>query len=182
MDTNENDLTTAPAEVTEETKVEETKVQETDEAKLSRLKRQYEQQLKRMGVEPEEKPAKAEKTQDLDYGQKAYLVANGIKGSEEMTLVQDIMKNTGKSLDEVLESKYFQAELKEMREIKASAEAVPDSSKRSQNTAKDQVDYWIAKGELPPADQPQLRQAVVEAKIKAQRSSATFSSNPVVGG
>jgi len=179
--TNDNDSieTETIDEPTEEVVVEEKKEveKESDEARLARLKRQYQQQAKKMGLDTEEKS----KLKDLDYGQKAYLVANGIKGAEEMSIVQDIMKSTGKDLDAVLESKYFQAELKELRSLKASEAAIPDGSKRSGQQTRDSVEYWIAKGELPPADQIELRRKVVNAKIASHSVKNVFSSNPIQG-
>ena len=124
------------------------------------------------------KPAeqKVNKSNDLDYGQKAFLVANGVKESDEMKLVKGVMQETGKSLEDVLSSKYFQAELKEMRDLKASSNAIPNG-KRSGTASQDSVDYWIAKGELPPASDRELRQKVVNARIKKNDNKGVFYNN-----
>lgn len=120
------------------------------------------------------------KSSDLDYGQKAFLIANGVKGTEEIDLVKTVMANTGKSLDDVLESKYFQAELKEMRDAKTFQDAVPDGSKRSNQSASSTVEYWIAKGELPPASERELRKEVVNARLKSDTNKNQFTDTPVV--
>lgn len=112
------------------------------------------------------------KTGDFDYGQKAFLVANGVKSSDEMSLVKDIMKDTGKSLDQVLESKYFTKELEELREARRTSQAIPNSSKRSTNSSRDSVEYWVAKGELPT--DRELRSKVVKAKWKADSQRNIF--------
>ena len=128
------------------------------------------------------KPKTKEDTGKLDYAQKAFLVANGIKGADEHQLAIDTMKNSGKDLDEVIESKFFMSELREMRAAKAVADATPPSpTARPSSSPKSDVDYWIAKGELPPADQPKLRQEVVNAKMKAQSDGSPFTKNPIVG-
>lgn len=119
---------------------------------------------------------KVNKSNDLDYGQKAFLVANGVKESDEMKLVKGVMQDTGKSLEDVLSSKYFQAELKEMRDLKASSNAIPNG-KRSGTASQDSVDYWIAKGELPPASDRELRQKVVNARIKKNDNKGVFYNN-----
>ncbi len=119
---------------------------------------------------------KVNKSNDLDYGQKAFLVANGVKESDEMKLVKGVMQETGKSLEDVLSSKYFQAELKEMRDLKASSNAIPNG-KRSGTASQDSVDYWIAKGELPPASDRELRQKVVNARIKKNDNKGVFYNN-----
>jgi len=129
-------------------------------------------------VEAQKEP-EGKKSGELDYGQKAYLVANGIKGVEEFGLVQRIMSETGKDLDSVMESKYFQAELKDSRELAAAQQATPSSTKRAGSNARDSVDYWMAKGELPPADQADLRRKVVNARMKVDTDGTKFTDNPV---
>jgi len=110
----------------------------------------------------ERTPKESKKSDELDYGQKAYLVANDIKSADEIKLVQTVMKDTGKTLEQVLESKYFQAELKEKRDLKVTDEATPTNSKRSNQGVKDSVDYWIAKGELP--EDRELKMKVIAAR------------------
>lgn len=154
------------------------KPEETPEAKRARLTRQLEQLDKKYPVAKDEKKS-SKKSDDLDYGQKAYLVANGIKG-DEMNVVKEFMANTGKSLDDALDNKYLQAELKEFREAKATAAAVPGNTKRSGQSGASTVEYWIAKGELPPASDRELRQKVVNARIKSESNTSMFTSNPVV--
>ena len=119
------------------------------------------------------------KEKGFDYAQKAFMKVNDVT-SKEYPLVQDIMDATGKDLDEVLESKYFRAEQKELREAEASADAIPDGTKRSAQTSRDKVDYWLAKGEMPPADQVQLRRDYVNAKLKKAEDVSKFSDKPVV--
>lgn len=179
---NENEVIVTPTEevTTTETTTEPKKdFVETPEAKRARLQRQLEQHNKKYPV-VEEESTKKSKSNDLDYGQKAYLVANGIKGADETKLVQDIMSNTGKSLDEILESKYFQSELKELREDMASKNAVVTDSKRTNQTTDDSVEYWLAKGELPPESERELRLKVVNARLKKEGSGNAFTSNSVV--
>lgn len=119
------------------------------------------------------------KKEGFDYAEKAYLKASGIT-PDEFPLVQEVMQATGKSLDETLEAKYFQAELKERREAKASKDAIPTGSKRSTSSARDSVDYWLAKDELPPADQRELRQKVVNARIEREKTKSQFTDRPLV--
>ena len=131
-----------------------------------------------------EAPVKKEdlQTKEFDYGQKAFLTANGIKTAEEQEIVRNWMENTGKILDDVPDNKYLQAELKELREAVVVKGAIPTGNKRSAPAPKDTVDYWLAKGELPPEDQIQLRRDVVNARYKKESpSTSKFSSNPVVG-
>lgn len=137
-----------------------------------RLKR-AEKKLSRNDSDSTKAPSK---TGDFDYGELAYLAAKNIETNDELKLVKDIMSNTGKNLREVLQSKYLTAELNEMREMKKSQNAIPNSSKRTSQSGKDTVDYWLAKGEMPP--DRELQSKVVKAKIAANSSNFRF---PPVG-
>lgn len=158
------------------------KPKEEPEARVARLKRQYERELKKLS-KTDEKPEskeKATKSGEVGYAEKAFLYATGIKGGEEVALVQEFMANTGKSLEDVVDSKFFQAELKEMRDSKASSDAVPKGSKRSTSTTKDSVDYWLAKGELPEntSENQELRRKVVNARYDRESQTNKFSGSP----
>jgi hypothetical protein len=147
--------------------------------KYQGIAKRYQTKLKKMSERPAEKqeeqtPEPKPKSDELDYGQKAFLVANDIKAQDEIKLVQAVMKDTGKSLEQVLESKYFQAEIKEMREKKQTDDATPSKSNRSNNSAKNDVDYWIAKGELP--DDVELRRKVVNARIDRDSKKNPFAT------
>ena len=99
-------------------------------------------------------------------------MANGIKGSKETELIQKVLSESGKTVEEVLESKYFQAELNELRELNKTDDALPKGSKRTGQSAQDTVDYWIAKGELPT--DRKLRQDVVNARIAKETNKSVF--------
>ena len=100
--------------------------------------------VKSQEAKPQEKPEPSVKSGELDYGQKAFLRAEGIKTKEEIDLVQAYIGNTGKSLEEVVENKWFQNELKDLRELKATELATPSSSGRSSSAPKDK-DFYLAK-------------------------------------
>jgi len=138
--------------------------------------RETKEWIKKESKPDENKKPDSNKTNkgELDYGQKAFLAANGVKGADELTLVKDFMENTGKSLEEILENKHFLNEVKEIRDTKAVNDAVPGASKRGGGAARDSVEYWIAKGELPPANQPQLRRDYVNAKLKKSKEGNMF--------
>lgn len=161
------------SEVEAETQETETEEQEVDwQAKAreleGRLKR-AETKLKKSSESPV--AGKPSTSSDLDYGQKAYLRAEGIKGEAETTLVQQYMRETGKDLEKVLESKFFKAELEEMREL-AKTDAANPTGKRTGTTALDSVEYWMAK---PLEDVPKdMRQKVVNALIKQSESKGVF--------
>lgn len=119
------------------------------------------------------------KAGELDKADRFLLRSEKITDEKEVALVQSYMKETGRDAEAVLGSKVFQAELKEMRDLKATEDATPEGAKRSGTQTRDSVDYWLAKGELPPANQPELRRKVVNAKMAQKRSGSQFSDNPI---
>ena len=135
-------------------------------------------------AKPKVKKAKVEgkeKKEGFDYAELAYLIAKGYSRKKEQAAAAEMMKETGKSLREVLSNKHFKNDIKDMRELKASNDAIPSGTKRTAKSTKDKVEYWVARGEMPPADQPQLRRDYVNAKTKATTSGDKLSKNPVRG-
>jgi len=121
-------------------------------------------------TEPKTEP-KAKKSDDFDYGQKAFLIANGIKGEKEINLVKEAMGESGKTLEQVLESKYFKTELDNLREINRSEQAVPQGRRTSNNSA-DNVEYWMSK---PMSEVPkEMRAKVVNAKLAKENGGGVF--------
>jgi len=168
MNPNEEEI----EEIIPEVEVEEVEVKierpaETLEAKKSRLEGQLARVNKDLGVVPERK---AKSNDELDYGAKAFLVANGIKG-EEMKLVEDAMKNTGGTLEQVLENKYFQSQLQEARDLAGTILATP-KGKGGHSVPTDSVEYWMAK---PMEDVPQeMRIKVVNARLAKDENKTKF--------
>lgn len=146
------------------------KKEESLEDRRARLQRQLAQVDKKLGIKDEPK-VESKKSDGLDYGQKAYLVANGIKSPSEVKLVQEWMKESGKDLETVLESKRFQGELEDMREIAKTAIATP-TGKRSGQVPTDSVDYWLNKPfeEVPK----EMREKVVNAQIAKDKNKGVF--------
>jgi hypothetical protein len=129
---------------------------------------------------PKEAKDPVEKKETLDKLDRAILRVEKITEPGEVKLVEDYMKETGKDLETVLGSKYFQAELKEMRELAASDAAIPAGNKRAGNASASSVEYWLNIGKLPPVEQVDLRRQVVNAKIKAEKGKSHFSGESVV--
>lgn len=123
---------------------------------------------------PEKKPIEKNEQPSNDFGEKAYLIANGIKSKDEIDLVLRLKKETGKDVESLMDSTYFQTELKAFRDQKNTDNAVPSNNKRSNNSTVDSVDYWLAKDELPPKEQAKLRAEVINAKMKTEQTKGVF--------
>lgn len=138
------------------------------EALKGRLKR-AETKLSKSADKPAAKPTS--KSDGLDYGAKAYLAANGIKGAKEFDFVQSELKKSGEELDALLENDYFKTRLDNFRALSKTAEAVPKGN-RSSAMAVDSVDYWMAKPfEEVPKD---MKAKVVQAKLDKEKSKGVF--------
>lgn len=108
---------------------------------------------------------------ELDYGLKGFLVAKGLSGDDEMELFKKVYQDTGKKPEDILENKYFKADLKDLRDSREVEEALPKGSKRSTPIPKDSVDYWINKpfSEVPKDMQRKVLNAQIEQKQKDNR-------------
>lgn len=126
-----------------------------------------------------EAPAPApQASKGFDYAQKAYLKSSGIQ-ADEFDLIKEVMDSTGKDIDAVLGSEWFQKELKEQREHKATAAATPKGGSRASNPTQDTVEYWLTKldaGSAKVSDIPDraLRTKVVNARIARASGKNNF--------
>lgn len=141
-----------------------------------RLKR-LETKMSKASEKKEENLIKNEKQGDIDYGHLTFFNSKTdvkITDDEDIEYVKEMMKETGLDQKTLLNKKWFQAEIKERQESKIVKEAIPSNSRRATTSARNTVEYWLNKGELPPADQVQLRRDVVNAKIEREKNSSKF--------
>lgn len=151
-------------------------------AKAKAIASRYAKQAARLeaelGIETPKPKTEEKKSGELDYGQKAFLISNGIKGEDEIGLVKKIQSTTGKSLEEILDSKYFKSDLKDLRDAREGDDAIPKGTKRSTQSARDSVEYWLNK---PHSEVPaELKREVLNRQIQMKKDSGKFSNNPVV--
>ena len=112
-------------------------------------------------------PAPKAEEAKLDRADKAYLLGLGYK-AEDFETVEELLKETGKDLDSLTTSNYFKTVLKEKQEARASQEAIPSGSKRGVGSQKEKVDFWLERGELPPADKPELRKQYLAERLRRE--------------
>lgn len=178
------DLEVEPEVDSFESEVKTQKV-ETPDQRVARLQRELKRAKQKAGIAEEEaevaRSSPKSKSFSLGYSEKAYLNANGIKGTDEYELVKDFASNTGKDLEEIIESRFFQSELKEVRQLRESRAAsdAASGSSRGMPSARDTVDYWLAKGDnaLPPSYMTQLRRDVVNARSKKYSNTSPFRND-----
>ena len=141
--------------------------------KLQGMSKRFQTKLKKLAENPPAKPVVEQKSEGLDYGQKAYLVALGYKDPAEHKKIEEAMKSTGKKIEDVLENPYLKSDIETMREVNKSqiASNATSSSKRAGSSAKSDVDYWIAKGGLP-------EDTILRRKVVAARRERDTKINP----
>lgn len=186
MENEINDVDINNEEVLEEGQTEDQTPEEkperkefTPEQQLAIHKREAKKLEKQLGIDKSEPKSKSTKSDSEDYGQLAYLKANGVENDAEIDFIRATMADTGKSLRDVMNNKFVQAELKEMREATASQNAIPKGTKRTSTTDVNNVDYWIAKGEMPPdtVDNRELRAKIVNEEIRREKNKSVFGGS-----
>lgn len=184
----ENDETKEVEEVEELPEVKEGEEDTTDykalALKFQGMAKRFQTRTKKMLENPpkteikKEEPV-ADKKEVLDRIDRAVLTVRGITEPDEIELVEKRKKETGRGLEELLSATWFKQELAEHREKYITDLSLPKDSKRSSQVARDSVEYWIQKGELPPRSQVQLRRDVVNARMKKAKDNNVFSDNPI---
>lgn len=141
------------------------------QAKAKELEGRLKRAETKLSKTPKPEAKQPSTSNGLDYGMKALLRSEGIKGEAETKLVQEYMRETGKDLEQVLDSKHFKAELDDLRELSKTEEATI-AGKRSGATTQDSVDYWMNK---PIEDVPKdMVIKVVNAKLAKEKTSGVF--------
>lgn len=113
------------------------------------------------------------KTGELDETQLDYLDLKGISESEDIDVIQAVMKRTGQTVRQALKDDYVQTKLKANSEKRAVANAMPSNTKRGGAGAGMGLEAAIAKyeqtGEYP--SDFELKTQVVNAIVDKQSSS-----------
>ena len=156
-----------------ESELDFVKVPKSDWDKTNQTLGSLKRELKDL-KKPKESVEEKTESKTNDLGERAFLAVNGVKTSDQVAFFNKMKKETGKSADDLLESVYFQTEFRKYNEEKTSQDATPTGSKRSNNSAVDSVDYWLAKDELPPVSEVELRQKVVNARINKEQKKGVF--------
>jgi hypothetical protein len=119
---------------------------------------------------------------DLDSGQKALMVAYGLKTKAEQALAQAYKLRTGDDVDTLMEDDIFQGKLAKLRETAASSQAsAATAGGRTSAPAQDSVDFHLEKyesGQVKLEDMPfEMREQVLEKALKKQANASKFVFN-----
>ena len=122
------------------------------------------------------KPESQPNSNELTDGQIAILRTEGIKSKDEMELVQEYLKYSGANLLDILESKHFKSDLKEIQDTKAAQDATPSVTRRSGQSSNTSLDVAYARyqkdGKLP--ENRDLREKVVDMRRSKEKDNSMF--------
>ena len=163
---------------------------DTQVIELDTLKKQIEEANATIGSlkrelkdakKPKDTPQQTKPQDDLDYGMKAYLRSEGIEPTE-FDFVKEHMQESGMDLDRLVKNNYFQSQLKELRDKRATEAAIPSKTRGTGESSKSKVDYWVNRGEMPEntPENFELRAAIVNRRIEIEKNRNQFSSNPIL--
>lgn len=146
---------------------------------LGSLKRQV-KDLTKPKEEPKETEKAPEKPQsdEVDYKEltlKSFLKGEGVAHPDDQKIVRDEAKRLSLPIDEVIGMEHIKTKLEAAKEARTAQSGMVKGKGRGSGTTQNDVDYWVAKGELPP-DQ-ELAEKVVDAKIKKEQSGKMFSDD-----
>ncbi len=171
---NEEVKVDVPEEEIEEINEDDTTDWKAEAIKAQGIAKRYKTKFeKSKEAKPEAKPEDktAHKKEDEDYAKLGYLEAKGVSEDDEVSFVEGLSKDSGKSLKELFGKKWFLEELKDFKATKASKKAIPAGNRRSGSSPKGDIEHWLEK---PFAEVPmELRREVLSAKMK-QRDSSKF--------
>lgn len=141
--------------------------------------------VKAQKPEPKKSEVMFEKSDDLDYGHLAFHNSKAetkVEHEEDVEFLKKTIKDSGKRQNEILSAPWFMGELKDRQGQRAVKEALPSASGRGASVARDTVDYWLAKGELPPRDQYSLefRNNVLNARLEKEKEGSKFAPTPYI--
>lgn len=183
LENNEPEVVETP-EVNPEVPKEEPKEPEVnvddvmaENAKLKRINEKLNKQIEKPKTAETQPPT--EKPNNLDYGEKAFLKAYGITGSEELALVRQF-QDRGFDLDSIVGDDVFTAKLENLREAKTVTAAIPKGNKRSGQSGVTDVDLAVAKyketGELPK-DFKTRTEVINKAVVEPSKSETAIFDN-----
>ena len=136
----------------------------------------------------EDVPSSEPEASKVDFGQLAFhnskTDSTKIEHQEDIAYLKEAIEDTGKSQAEILESKWFIAELKDRQDNRSAKEATPSSTRGSSEAPQKNADYWVKKGELPPdvPENRELRREVVNLRMKNEKHGSKFADASVVNG
>lgn len=141
------------------------------ESTVGSLKRELKDLKKAMESKGNEEAPKSQK-EEFGLTEKAFLRSAGITDADEVELAKGLSKKWGMDIDALVDDEDFKAKLEKVRNTKANAKATNvEGGNGSSGGAKNSIDYWSQKGDLPSSkDVPDRATRAKIHREMAQRS------------
>lgn len=190
MEYEEQDMDQSVNESTEEeTSEEQTPNEEKDWQKLyeNQKLRAEKAEARLKETRQEDTPKKKEsslktESNDIDYGNLAFYNTKSnvvkIEADDDIDFLKKTIEETGKPQQVVLNSKWFQAELAERREAKATEEAIPTSTKRSSTPTGDDVGILAEKVSMGKMTLKDIKDHDLRIKVTNQMINQSNDGRP----
>lgn len=184
METNEKELQTETAE----DKTSENDG-DSDVKTLSAQKKHWKEKAENTAKELAELKAKfekapeaqkVEKTNEPDYAKLAYLKSEKVEHPDDQKIVMEEAARLRLPLTDVLQMEHIKTRLQSNADTRNAQNGMPSGGKRTGAVTQQDVEYWVAKGEVPLHDQA-LAEKVVEAKMSRESQKNKFSEVPFIG-
>src|SRR3990167_9488834 len=138
------------------------------------------QELEELRKAPRE-TAQTNKTDEFGLLEKAFLRSSGYNDPDEFEVFKKWSKDTGKSIDLLVDHPFIKAEIETLRTTKANQAATSNVSGQSGTGGdKNSPEYWVAKidsGQVRPEDLPEdrkLRAAIMKKKMASTKDGRKF--------
>lgn len=155
LDNENSDASNSEDEVAKTTEGSKQPSGETPEARRARIKRQYEREFGKQGVEGSQEGSKEKEVGSDERYQRLELKTEGVTSKKAQDVVLEYARFKGIDPVDALKSPIVKAEIAEL-EKKTS---VPPPSKRTNTGASDSFEYWVAqarKGNFPRGDKAMM--------------------------
>lgn len=117
-------------------------------------------------------PPPKSQSNESDYSErmdKLTLKADGITHPDDQKIVTDEAKRLSLPVEEVAGMEHIKAKITANKDQRTAIAGMPKGGGKAGGNTQQDVEYWIAKGELP--DSQELAEKVIEAKIAKEKSS-----------
>lgn len=169
------------SEVMEQIKAEAIAMENNNKRLYSRAKKaegfdydEGKKQWTKKEVKPAEPQTEHKKpNNEPDYARLAFLEQRKISHPDDQKLVFEEAERLKMPLTDILGMEHIKSKLKDASDQRAAIEGAPKGGGRHGGNTKNDVDYWLAKGETP--DDQELAEKVIDARIKKEKSKQMFS-------
>lgn len=152
------------------------------ERDLASIKKDYKRVNNKLkeALEPEEKPAEKQQSNEPDYSRIAFLNSIDVKHPEDQKLMMDEASRLKLPLTDIANMAHIKTQLAENLAKRETQAGMPSKSGRTGGSASKDIEYYLNNPNEVPSD-PNLHSKVIEARMKSAEEKSMWSSEPFIG-